>query len=86
MQLDTSPDGTRADPGAHPGRTGGRPVLRTRRGPEAPDERRQGSGGKKTIGERGAATRGGAQLRRVGPHVISMGTGLFAGVRARDRS
>ena len=37
----------------------------------------------KAIGERDTATGGGAQLRRVGPHVISLGTGLFADVRAR---
>jgi hypothetical protein len=74
------------DSRGHPRRTGGRPVPRTRRGSEAPDDRRQGSGGKKAMGERDAAKRGGPQLGRLGPHVISIGTGLFADVRGpRDR-
>jgi hypothetical protein len=81
---ESSPDGARADPGAHPCRVGGRSVRRTRRGPEASDDRRRGCGSKKPIGKRHAATRGGAQLRCVGPHVISMGSGLFAGVRGCD--
>jgi len=71
----------------NPCRTGGRPVRGTPRGSKAWNDRRQGSGRKKAIGERDAATGGGAQLRRVGPHVMSMGTGLFAGVskvRAHD--
>ena len=59
-------------------------MRRTRRGPETPDDRQQGRGRKKAIGKRDAATRGGAQLRRVGPHVISMGTGLFADVSTPD--
>src|SRR5262249_12827264 len=70
---------------AHACRTGGRPVRRTGRGAKAPDDRRQGSGGKKAIGERDGPTRGGGQLRRVGPHAISMGAGLFTDVRARGR-
>ena len=78
-------NGARADPGAHPCRTGGCPVPRTRRGSKASDDRQQGSGGKKAIGKRDAATRGGAQLRRVGPHVISMGTGFFADVKVWDK-
>ena len=36
---------------------------------------------RKLLAKRHAATRGSAQLRRVGPHVISMGTGLFTDVR-----
>src|SRR5215472_15645205 len=47
-------------------------------GAKAPDDRRQGSVGTEAIGERDAAPRGGAQPRRVGPHFISLGTGLFA--------
>ena len=66
----------------HPGRTGNRPVRRTRRGPKAPDDRLQGSGGKKAIGERHAATGGGAQLRRVGSYVIPMVAGLLYGCKA----
>jgi hypothetical protein len=54
-------------------------------GSKAPDDRQQGSGRKKAIGKRLTATRGGAQPRRVGPNVISMGTGLFTDVRARGR-
>ena len=56
-------------------------MLGTRRGSKAPDDRRQGSGRPKAIGEQHTATRGGAQLRRVGPYVISLGSGLFADVR-----
>jgi hypothetical protein len=81
----SSPDGARADIGAHPCRTGGRPVPGTGRGPKAPDDRQQGSGGEKAIGKRDAATGGGAQLRRVGPYVISMGAGLFTDVRTPGR-
>ena len=61
-------------------------MRRTRRGSEASDDRRQGSGGKKAIGKRDAAAGGGAQLKRVGSHVISLGAGFFADVRARGRS
>ena len=42
-------------------------------------------GRKEAFGERDAAPRGGAQLRRVGPYLISMDTGLFTDVRARAR-
>ena len=59
-------------------------MLRTRRGPEAPDDRRQGSGRPKAIGKRHTATRGGAQLGRVGSYVISLGTGLLADVGTPD--
>jgi hypothetical protein len=59
------------------------PGRGTGRGPEAPDDRQQGSGRKKAIGERHAAIRGGAQLRRFGPFVISMGTGLLADAMTR---
>ena len=59
------------------------PGRGTGRGPEAPDDRQQGSGRKKAIGERHAAIRGGAQLRRFGPYVISMGTGLLADAMTR---
>jgi hypothetical protein len=45
---------------------------------ESASHRPQGSGRKKAIGKRDAAARNGGQLRRVGPHVISMGAGLFA--------
>jgi hypothetical protein len=83
---ESSPDGARADPGAHPRWPRDRPVRRTRRGPKAPDDRRQGSGRPKAIGKRDAAQRGGAQLRRVGSYVISMGASLFADVRARARA
>ena len=41
---------------------------------------------RKAIGKRDAAQRGGAQLRRVGSHVISMGARVLADVRAGDRS
>jgi hypothetical protein len=41
----------------------------------------KGSGRPKAIGKRDGATRTGAQLRRVGSHVISLGTGLFTDVR-----
>ena len=57
----------------------------TRRGPEAPDDQRQGSGRPKAIGKRHAAIRSGAQFRRVDPYVISLGSGLFTGVKARGR-
>ena len=40
---------------------------------------------RKAIGKRDAAQRGGAQLRRVGSHAISMGTGFFTDVTARRR-
>ena len=50
-------------------------------GAKAPDDRQQGSGGEKAIGKRDAATRGGTQLRRVGSHVISLGTGLFTDIK-----
>jgi hypothetical protein len=73
-------DGAGADPGAHPGRTGGRTGPGTRRGAKAPDDRQQGSGRPKAIGERHAATRGGGKLKGVDSYVISMGTGLFAEV------
>jgi hypothetical protein len=56
-------------------------VRRARRGSKAPDDRRQGSGRKKAIGERHTSTRGGTQLRRVGSYVISMGAGLFTDLR-----
>jgi DNA invertase Pin-like site-specific DNA recombinase len=36
---------------------------------------------RKLLGRRDAAARGSAQLRRVGPYVISMGIGLFADIR-----
>jgi hypothetical protein len=42
-------------------------------GGESRDDRHQGSGRKKAIGKRDAATGGGAQLGRVGPHVVSLG-------------
>jgi hypothetical protein len=77
----SSPNGARADPGAHLCRTGSRPVRRTRRGSEAPDDWRQGSGRQKAIGERDVATRGSAQLRRVGPHVIPMGARVLTDVK-----
>src|SRR5262245_42692937 len=54
------------------GRVGGR---------KASDDRQQGSGRKKAICKRDTVARCGAQLGRVGPHVISMGAGLFADVR-----
>jgi hypothetical protein len=60
--------------------------LQGRVGGQAPDDRRQGSSRPKAIGKWDAATRGGSQLRRVGPHLISMGAGHFADVSARDRS
>src|SRR5258708_6880101 len=60
------------------------PLPRTRRGSEASDDRQQASGRKKAIGKRDATTGGGAQLRRVGSYVISLGTGLFTDVRTRD--
>ena len=56
----------------------------TRRGAKAPDERRQGSGRGKATGKRDAATRSGAQPARVGPHVVSVDTGLVTDIRARD--
>ena len=86
VMASLAPDGARADPGAHPRWPRGRPVRRTRRGPKAPDDRRQGSGRPKAIGKRDAAQRGGAQLRPVGSAVISMGASLFADVRARARA
>jgi hypothetical protein len=45
------------------------------------DDRQQGSGRQKTVGERHAATRVGAQLRCVGPYAISLGSCLFTDVR-----
>jgi len=54
-------------------------------GGRKPDDRQQGSGRKKAIRQRDAAVRGGAQLRRVDPYVISMGARVLADVRARDR-
>jgi DNA invertase Pin-like site-specific DNA recombinase len=50
------------------------------RGSKAPDDRQQGSGRPKAIGEWDAATRGGAQLKRVDSYVISVGTGFFTDV------
>jgi DNA invertase Pin-like site-specific DNA recombinase len=58
------------------GRVGGRKRQMTRQ---------QGSGREKAIGKRDAATGGGAQLRRVGPYIISMGAGLFTDVMGCDR-
>ena len=46
-------------------------------GAKASDDRRQGSGCKKAIGKRDAATRGGKQLRRVGPYAVSLSACLF---------
>ena len=60
VMASSSPNGARVDPRAHPGRTGGRPVRRTRRRSKASDDRQQGSGCKKAIGKRDAATRGSA--------------------------
>src|SRR5262249_3363447 len=77
---ESSPNGARADPGAHPGWTRGRPLLRTGRRSQAADDQREGSGREKAIGERDTATRGSTQLKRVRPHVISMGTGLLPDV------
>ena len=48
---------------------------------ETPDDRQQDSGCKKAISKRDTPIRGGAQLRRVGPHVVSLGAGLFPDVR-----
>ena len=73
----SSPNGARADPGAYPSRTGGRPLPRACRGSKASDDRQQGSGRQKAVGNRDAATRGGAHLRRVGAHVVPVGTGLL---------
>jgi hypothetical protein len=42
-------------------------------GIESVDDREQGSGRKKVIGKRYAATEDAAQLGRVGPHVVSLG-------------
>jgi hypothetical protein len=64
--------------------SGGRPVRRTRRRAKASDDRQQGSGGEKAIGEWDAAERGSAQLGRVGPHVVSLGSGLFTDVGTPD--
>ena len=54
------------------GRVGGRKRQMT-------DSKNRGC--KKAIGEGDDATRGGAQLRRVGSHVVSLGAGLFTGVK-----
>jgi hypothetical protein len=60
--------------------------LARRGAAKAPDDRQQGSGRKKAIRQRYAATGGSAQLGRLSSYVVSMGTGLFADVRgARDR-
>jgi len=81
---ESSPNGARTDPGAHRCRTGGRPVRRARRGSKALDDRQRSSGRKKAIGKRDAATGGGAQLRRVGPYVISVGTGPSSASEVRS--
>jgi hypothetical protein len=47
---------------------------------KTPDDRQQDSGCKKAVGKRDTAIRGGTQLRRVGPNVVSLGAGLFADV------
>ena len=47
---------------------------------QTPNDRQQDSGCKKAVGKRDTAIRGGTQLRRVGPHVVSLGAGLFADV------
>jgi hypothetical protein len=60
-----SPDGARADFGARPHRTGGRPATGTGRRSKAPDDRQQGSGREEAFGQRHAAAGGGAQLGRV---------------------
>jgi hypothetical protein len=57
-----------------------RPAPRTRRGSKASDDRQQGSVCKKAIGKRAAATRGGAQLSRVGPTLYRWGGGFFTDV------
>ena len=59
----------------------GRPAPRTCGGSKASDDRQQGSGCKKAIGKRDAATRGGKQLGRVGPYAVSLGACLFTYVR-----
>jgi len=59
----------------------GRPARRTCGGSKASDDRQQGSGCKKAIGKRDAATRGGKQLGRVGPYAVSLGACLFTYVR-----
>jgi DNA invertase Pin-like site-specific DNA recombinase len=51
---------------------------------KASDDRQQGSGGEKAIGKWDAAERGSAQLGRVGPHVVSLGSGLFTDVGTPD--
>ena len=56
-------------------------VARRQGRAKASDDRQQGSSCKKAIGKRHAATRGGEQLRRVGPHVVSLGAGLFTDVK-----
>ena len=53
-------------------------------GTQAPDDRRQGSGHKKAIGQQDTTTGSGAQLRRVGSHVIPMGAGLFTDIGTPD--
>jgi hypothetical protein len=40
-------------------------------------DRQQDSGCKKAFSKRDTAIRDGAQFRRVGPHVVSLGAGLF---------
>jgi hypothetical protein len=52
------------------------PVPRTHRGSKASDDRQQGSGGKKAIGQRDATTGGSAKFGRFGSYIISMGSGL----------
>ena len=58
MERELILERTRA--GLQAARCAGRPVRRTRRGAKAPDDRRQGSGRPKAIGERHAAVRGSA--------------------------